>query len=81
MGLNVRIGPLADIRSISTYRTDFSRKAFYKQTPYRPVLFGIFLRACKKSLDCSDDWVSRPNDLVRLARDKCGRLVSTGKRN
>jgi len=32
-----------------TYRADFITDVFYKPTPYRPVLYRIFLRACKTS--------------------------------
>ena len=44
---NVRFGSLADIPSVSIYRTDFSSNVFYKPTPYWPVCSRIFLRACK----------------------------------
>ena len=35
--IDVCFVPIADIPSVSTYRTDFSSNVFYKPTPYWPV--------------------------------------------
>jgi hypothetical protein len=45
---NVRFVPIADIRSVLTYRSDFSDKVFYKRIPYWPVFSCIILPRCKK---------------------------------
>ena len=44
---DVRFVPIADIQFVWTCRTDLARKAFYKPTPYWPVVFRIFMHACK----------------------------------
>ena len=44
---NVRFVPKTDIRSVLTYRSDFSDKVFYKRIPYWPVFSCIILPRCK----------------------------------